>query len=150
MKLNYDGQEQINADYDAVWAFINNPEKVAKCLPDVEKLEITGDKSFTAHVKVGVGPVRGRFKFDVGLEPDAENNKMNVNLRGGGLGTAIDLTAGANIAQQQEQTQLDWQGEAVVRGPAATVGARVLDRKARELITHVFAEVKRNIDEEQA
>ena len=150
MKLNYDGQEQINANYDAVWAFINNPEKVANCLPDVQKLEITGDKSFVAHVRVGVGPVRGRFKFDVELVPDEANNKMDVKLRGGGLGTAIDLTAGADIAQQEGHTNLDWKGEAIVRGPAATVGARVLDRKANELITHVFSEVKRNVDAEQA
>lgn len=146
MKLNYDGQEQINANYAAVWDFINNPEKVAHCLPDVDKIDITGDKSFTAHVKVGIGPVKGKFKFDVQLEPQPENQKMMVKLRGGGLGTAIDLEAGADIAETESHTNLDWQGEAVVRGPAATVGARVLDRKARELITHVFAEVKRNVD----
>ncbi len=150
MKLDYDGQEQINANYDAVWTFINDPEKVAKCLPDVQDLEITSDKSFIAFVRVGVGPVRGRFKFDVELEPQPENNKMMVKLRGGGLGTAIDLEAGADIAEQDGHTSLDWKGEAIVRGPAATVGARVLDRKARELITHVFSEVKRNVDAEQA
>lgn len=150
MKLNYDGQEKINANYDAVWAFINNPEKVANCLPDMQDLEITSDKSFIANVRVGIGPVRGKFKFDVTLEPQPENNKMMVKLRGGGLGTAIDLEAGADLAEQEGGTNLDWNGEAIVRGPAATVGARVLDRKARELITHVFAEVKRNVDLEQA
>ncbi len=146
MKLNYDGQEQINANYAAVWDFINDPAKVAQCLPDVDKIDITSDKSFTAQVKVGIGPVKGKFKFDVELEPQPENNKMLVKLRGGGLGTAIDLQAGADIAETESHTNLDWQGEAIVRGPAATVGARVLDRKARELITHVFAEVKRNVD----
>lgn len=147
MKLNYDGQEKINANKEAVWTFINDPDKVSQCLPDVQKVDIKDDKSFDAFVKVGIGPVRGRFKFAVTLVPKPEDNKMLVQLRGGGLGTAIDLEAGADITEEADSTTtLDWNGEAVVRGPAATVGGKVLDRKAKELITHVFAEVKRNLD----
>ena len=149
MKLNYDGQETINADYDTVWAFINDPEKVAHCLPDVQKIDVKDDKNFDAHVKVGIGPVRGKFKFVVELVPQPDDKKMIVKLRGGGLGTVVDLEAGADIVEQPDKsTLLDWNGEAVVRGPAATVGGRVLDKKAQELITHVFSEVSRNLNEQ--
>ena len=151
MKLNYDGQEKINATREQVWTFINDPHKVVYCLPDLQKAEIIDDKNFAAHVKVGLGPVRGKFKFNVTLEPKQDEDKMIVKLRGGGLGTVIDLEAGADIKQQADATTvLDWSGEAEVRGPAATVGGRVLDRKAKELITHVFAEVSRKVNEEQA
>jgi carbon monoxide dehydrogenase subunit G len=146
MKLNYQGQEKINADFDTVWKFINDPEKVATCLPDLQKVDIKDDKNFDAHVKVGIGPVRGRFKFAITLEPHPEEHKMVVKLRGGGLGSAIDLQAGADIVEQADKsTLLDWNGEAVVRGPAATVGGRVLDNKAKELISHVFAEISRKV-----
>lgn len=146
MKLNYQGQEKINADYDTVWRFINDPEKVATCLPDLQKVDIKDDKNFDAHVRVGVGPVRGRFKFAITLEPHPNDQKMIVKLRGGGLGSAIDLQAGADIVEQEDKsTLLDWNGEAVVRGPAATVGGRVLDNKAKELISHVFAEISRKL-----
>jgi carbon monoxide dehydrogenase subunit G len=146
MKLNYQGQEKINADYDTVWKFINDPEKVATCLPDLQKVDIKDDKNFDAHVRVGVGPVRGRFKFAITLEPHPDDQKMIVKLRGGGLGSAIDLQAGADIVEQEDKsTLLDWNGEAVVRGPAATVGGRVLDNKAKELISHVFSEISRKL-----
>lgn len=146
MKLNYQGQEKISADYDTVWKFINDPEKVATCLPDLQKVDIKDDKNFDAHVRVGVGPVRGRFKFAITLEPHPDEQKMIVKLRGGGLGSAIDLQAGADIVEQEDKsTLLDWNGEAVVRGPAATVGGRVLDNKAKELISHVFAEISRKL-----
>lgn len=147
MKLQYNGQEKIKADYDTVWKFINDPNQVSQCLPDTEKVEIKDDKSFDALVKVGVGPVKGRFKFAVTLVPKPEEKKMMVKLRGGGLGTAIDLEAGAYIKEQEDKTTvLDWNGLAEVRGPAATVGGRVLDSKAKELISHVFAEVSRKLN----
>ena len=151
MKLSYDGQEKINASKEQVWTFVNDPNKVAYCLPDVQKVDIKDDKHFDAHVKVGIGPVRGKFKFVVTLVPKPDKDRMMVQLRGGGLGTVIDLEAGADITEEADTTiTLDWHGEAFVRGPAATVGAQVLDRKAKELITHVFAEVKRNLSEQQA
>ncbi len=147
MKLQYNGQEKINADYDTVWTFINDPNKVSQCLPDTEKVDIKDDKSFDAFVKVGIGPVKGKFKFSVTLVPQPEYKKMMVKLRGGGLGTAIDLEAGADIKEQEDKsTILDWNGQADVRGPAATVGGRVLDSKAKELISHVFAEVSRKLN----
>jgi carbon monoxide dehydrogenase subunit G len=147
MKLQYNGQEKIKADYDTVWKFINDPNEVSKCLPDTEKVDIKDDKSFDAFVKVGVGPVKGKFKFSVTLVPQPENKKMMVKLRGGGLGTAIDLEAGADIKEQADKsTLLDWNGQADVRGPAATVGGRILDSKAKELISHVFAEVGRKLN----
>lgn len=146
MKLSYQGQERIAADFERVWRFINDPEKVAHCLPDLQQVDIKDDKNFDAHVKVGIGPVRGRFKFSITLEPQPEARKMIVRLRGGGLGSAVDLQASADIVEQADQsTLLDWQGEAVVRGPAATVGGRVLDNKAKELISHVFAEIGRQL-----
>ena len=146
MKMNYDGQERIQANYDKVWAFINDPNQVGRCLPNVEQIDVTSDKSFSALVSIGVGPVRGKFKFDVQLEPQPENQKMIVKLKGNGLGTAIDLAAGADLRTLDGITDLSWQGEADVRGPAATIGPRILDKKARALITHVFAQVKTNVN----
>jgi len=149
MKLNYDGKEVINKNTDTVWEFIKNPEKVAHCLPDVQKVDIHDENRFDAVVKVGVGPVRGKFKFKVELQPQQQDNKMVVKLRGGGLGSVIDLEASADIVEQEDKsTLLDWNGEAVVRGPASSVGGRVLDTKAKELIQHVFSEVSRNLNEQ--
>ena len=149
MKLNYDGKEVINTNADTVWEFITNPEKISKCLPDVQKVDIHDENRFDALVKVGVGPVRGKFKFKVELQPQREDNKMVVKLKGGGLGSVVDLEASADvITQDDSSTVLDWNGEAVVRGPASSVGGRVLDTKAKQLIEHVFAEVSRTLNEE--
>jgi carbon monoxide dehydrogenase subunit G len=149
MKLSYNGQEKVQANPEKVWSFIKDPQKVASCLPDVQDVQVQDDKNMVATVGVAVGPVRGRFKFNIQLDPQPETSKMLVRIRGGGLGSAVDLTASANIAGQPDQTTLlDWHGEANVSGPAATVGGRVLDAQAKRLITTVFENMGKKMAEQ--
>jgi uncharacterized protein len=143
MQLEYNGQEQVPLGKDAVWAFINDPQKVASCLPDVQTVTVHDDKNFDAIVSVGLGPVRGKFKFKITLEPQADGNRMNVRINGGGFGSVVDLVAGANLKDNGDTTTtLDWNGSATMRGPVATVGGRVLDAQAQKLIAGTFANVK--------
>ncbi len=148
MKLEYKGQENVQASPEKVWKFIQDPQKVASCLPDLKSVEIKDDKHMVATVGVAVGPVRGTFKFNIELDPRPDENKVMVRIRGGGLGSAVDLTASADIKGQDNQTTLlDWQGQATVSGPAATVGGRVLDAQAKRLIETVFANMGQKMSE---
>lgn len=150
MKLEYSGQEKVQASPETVWGFIQDPNKVASCLPDLKTVDIKDDKNMVATVGVAVGPVRGSFKFNIELDPRPEENKMMVRIRGGGLGSAVDLTASADINGQPDQTTLlDWNGVASVSGPAATVGGRVLDAQAKKLIETVFANMGKKMGEAQ-
>src|SRR5829696_1894697 len=143
MKLQYTGQERIPADGDTVWAFITDPQKVGGCLPEVIEVTVHDPSHFDAVVRVGVGPVRGKFKFKFELQPDAAARRMTMKIVGGGLGSAMDLTAGADLAPDGDKTTLlNWSGEAVMRGPVAAVGGRVLDAQAQKLISQTFANVK--------
>ena len=143
MKLEYKGEEQVPLAKAAVWEFINDPQKVASCLPDVQEVIVHDPKNFDAIVSVGLGPVRGKFKFKITLEPQEGNNRMNVKISGGGFGSAVDLLAGADLKDNGDNTTtLDWSGAATMRGPIATVGGRVLDAQAQKLISGTFANVK--------
>jgi uncharacterized protein len=142
VNLQYEGREDIPADPAAVWAFVNDPEKVGHCLPEVIQVTVRDPTHFDAIVGVGVGPVRGKFTFKVELQPDAAARRMNLKIGGGGLGSAVDLTAGADIVAAERGTTLNWSGSAVMRGPVAAVGGRVLDAQAKKLIAQTFANVR--------
>jgi carbon monoxide dehydrogenase subunit G len=142
VKLQYSGQERIAATKAAVWAFVTDPEKVGNCLPEVQSVTVQDATHFDAVVQAGVGPVRGKFKFKVELQPDRDADRMTMKIAGGGFGSAVDLTAGARISADGDTSSvLDWSGEAVMRGPVATVGGRVLDAQARKLIEQAFKNV---------
>lgn len=146
MKLHYNGQEQIAADVETVWAFVTDPEKVGRCLPELVELAVHDATHFDAVVGVGVGPVRGKFKFKFELQPDRAARRMNMKISGGGFGSAVDLTAGADVVEQGPgATTLNWNGSAVMRGPVAAVGGRVLDAQAQKLIAQTFANVRNTL-----
>ena len=142
MNLQYEGREDIPADPAAVWAFVNDPEKVGHCLPEVIQVTVRDPTHFDAIVGVGLGPVRGKFTFKFELQPDETARRMNMKIAGGGLGSAVDLTAGADIVQAEQGTTLNWTGSAIMRGPVAAVGGRVLDAQAKKLIAQTFANVR--------
>lgn len=143
MKLEYNGSEQVPLSKPQVWAFINDPRKVASCLPDVQQVTVHDDKNFEALVSIGLGPVRGKFKFKITLEPQVGGERMNVRINGGGFGSVVDLLAGADLLDNGDSTTtLEWSGAATMRGPIATVGGRVLDTQAQKLISGTFANVK--------
>jgi carbon monoxide dehydrogenase subunit G len=143
VKLEYRGQEQVPADPATVWAFVTDAEKIGRCLPDVVDVKVIDPSHFEAVVRVGVGPVRGRFTMKFELQPDAAARRVNMKISGGGFGSAVDLTAGADVRPAAGgTTTLDWTGEAVMRGPVAAVGGRVLDAQAQKLIAQTFATVR--------
>jgi carbon monoxide dehydrogenase subunit G len=144
VNLQYNGEESIAAGVEAVWAFVTDPEKVGRCFPDVIDVTVHDPTHFEAVVRVGVGPVRGRFKLKVELMPAPSERRIALKISGGGFGSAVDMTAAADVVGAGDAlTLLKWQGQAVARGPVATVGGRVLDAQAKRLIDQAFGNVRR-------
>jgi carbon monoxide dehydrogenase subunit G len=146
MNLNWNGQERIAADKATVWNFINDPAKIASCLPEVQSTSIIDAHSFNATVGVAVGPVRGKFNFKIVLEPSADGNHMDLKINGGGLGSVIDLVAGADLSSDGPTTTiLNWKGTATLRGPIATIAGRATDTQAQRVISTTFENVKKRL-----
>lgn len=142
MNLEFTGQELIPRSKDDVWRFINDPKNIAQSLPDVLDYQIHDEHSFDANVQVAVGPVRGKFKFAIQLQPQPGGERMNLKISGGGFGSVLDLTAQADVSENAGTTTLDWRGTATMRGPVATIGARVLDAQAHRVISTTFSNIK--------
>jgi uncharacterized protein len=146
VKLQYSGEEKIPASVETVWAFVSNPEKVGRCFPDVADVTVQDPTHLEAVVKVGVGPVRGRFKMKVELLPDPSARHIDMKMSGGGFGSAVDLTADADLADAGDGTTLlKWSGQAEARGPIAAVGGRVLDSEAKKLIVKAFGNIRQQL-----
>ena len=146
MNLQYSGEESIAASTAAVWSFVNDAEKVGRCLPEVVDVTVVDPTHVEAIVRVGVGPVRGNFKLKIELLPAASGDRMDLKISGGGFGSAVDLTAGADIVDAGGgTTTLKWSGQAVAHGPVAAVGGRVLDAQAQKMIAQTFATVRERL-----
>ena len=145
MNLQYSGREDIPAGRDVVWSFITEPSSIATCMPDLVSWSQVDPRRFDAVVQVGVGPVRGKFTFHVTLDPHPDDNRMDMRIAGGGLGSVVDLDATSDVSSHGDATTLVWNATATMRGPVATVGGRVIDAQARRIIEATFANVKTRI-----
>jgi carbon monoxide dehydrogenase subunit G len=144
--LQYTGEEKIPVGLDTVWAFVTDPGKVGRCFPELVDVTVQDSTHVQAVVKVGVGPVRGNFKLKVELLPAASKRRLDMKMSGGGFGSTVDLTAGADLVDAGDGTTLlKWSGQAEARGPIAAVGGRVLDAQAKKLITEAFGNVRQQL-----
>lgn len=146
MALHFEGRLTIAAPRDRVWAFIVDPQAVSKCLPDVQRLEVLEDGRFKVVVRVGVGFIKGNFGFEIGMK-DLQPPAHAVGTgRGGGLGSAVDVTSTIDLADDGGATRLDWTADVVISGPIASLGARVLDSTVEKKTGELFQCLKTQLE----
>jgi carbon monoxide dehydrogenase subunit G len=145
MKLQMQGSEHIRALPEAVRRFVTDPAQVGRCLPDLQELDVVDHRRLVAFVRVGVGPVRGRFKLEVDLGGEGEG--LTMRLKGSGMGSGLQMQSRMRLTPAGEGTTvLDWDAEAAVSGPLASVGGRLLDAQARKTTQQLFDAIRRNLE----
>ncbi|MBV8095669.1 MAG: molybdopterin-dependent oxidoreductase, partial [Acetobacteraceae bacterium] len=138
------GEAQVRADPERVWALLLDPDLLASIIPGSHGVEKLSDTHFRADVSLGVGPVKGRYKADVrlsNLDPPraATLSGSIIGALGTGSGSGRITLAPAGPGN----TVLSYTYEAAVGGKVASVGARLLDGAARVIIGQFFAALAR-------
>jgi uncharacterized protein len=88
----------VNAAPAAVWAFLTDPQRVARCLPGAAIGEQLDDKTYSGTMTVKVGPVSSSYKGKVTFERlDASSRTAEIrasgqDIRGKG-GADLNLTS---------------------------------------------------------
>jgi carbon monoxide dehydrogenase subunit G len=146
VNLEYSGREEIPIGLDAVWKFVTDPSLIASCVPDMLESTVVDAHTVDVIVQVAVGPVRGKLKLRITIDLQPVAHRLNMKISGGGFGSVVDVTAGAEItAEGDASTALDWKSTVAMRGPVATVGGRVIDAQAKRVITQTFENVKKRL-----
>lgn len=147
MKMSLNGVEQIQAEIAAVSRFVTDPNQVGRCLPDLQELTVADPQHFTAFVKIGVGPIRGKFKMEVELAPSADGREMAMKLKGSGMGNGLAMNSTMKLVEAgPDRTELHWSAEASVSGPLAGVGGRLLEGQAKKTTEALFANIRQALE----
>lgn len=147
MALHYEGTLTIRAARDRVWGFLVDPQTLSRCLPDVQSLELIEEGHFRAVVRIRVAFVKGNFTFDVAMRDLQVPAHARISGRGGGLGSAVDITSTVDLAERTDgMTDLRWVADVVVSGPIATLGARLLDSTVEKKTAELFECLKAQLE----
>ncbi|WP_426410314.1 SRPBCC family protein [Bradyrhizobium ganzhouense] len=138
MQMN--DSQRIPASKATVWAALNDPEILKRCIPGCQSLEMASPTEMTATVVLKVGPVKATFAGKVTLaDIDAPNGYRIIGEGTGGV--AGFAKGGAKVRLEEEGpdvTILHYEAEAQIGGKLAQLGARLIDSTSRKLAASFF------------
>ena len=139
MAMTMRGEVVLPADRATVWAALNDPEILKRCIPGCQELEKLSDTELQATAKVAVGPVKATFKGKVTLSDiDAPNGYTITGEGQGGVAGFAKGGAKVHLADAEPGTRMTYDVEAQVGGKLAQIGARLIDATAKQLADEFF------------
>jgi carbon monoxide dehydrogenase subunit G len=133
------GDILIGAPREKVWAGLNDPEILTRCIPGCESMEATSPTERTARVAVKVGPVRARFVGHVRMEDIRPNEGCVLRFQGSG-GAAGMAKGHSNVELSDEAggTRLRYTAQASIGGKLGQVGGRMIDAASKQMADQFF------------
>src|SRR5215470_17217653 len=140
MAMVMNGEVQLSAPRELVWAKLNDTDALKVCIPGCESLDKLSDTEFQAVATNKVGPVKARFKGKVRLSDLDPPNGYKISGEGDG-GVAGFTKGGATVKLQPKDggTLLSYNVEAQIGGKLAQLGQRLINGAAKKLADQFFA-----------
>ena len=139
--MNLDGSAVLSAPPEKVWAVITDPAVLARTIPGCESLEQVGSDEYKMHVSVGVGAIRGTYAGEVRLSDQQRPSSYVMHASGAGAPGNVRATVTINLAPNGEGTELTYSADAVVGGPVAGVGQRMMTGVAKRMAGQFFTAI---------
>lgn len=136
MKL--EGTHQIEAPRERVYQALVDPEVLQRCIPGCERLERTGENSFAATIRAGVGSIKGVFDGNVRLEDLREPEHFRIVVEGKGAPGFLKGFGDLNLEQEENITNVNYSGDLQVGGTIASVGQRMIQGTAKMMAAQFF------------
>lgn len=144
------GSVEIASTRQRLWAALNDPDVLARCIDGVERLTRSeGDVPvFDGEMQARVGPVRARFAGTVRLEDMVAPERYRLVGEGkGGLAGFAKGSADVVLTELGPAlTQLNYVVKAQVGGKLAQLGARLVEGAAKQYAQSFFAKLKAEVE----
>jgi uncharacterized protein len=134
------GEMRLSAPRDKVWAGLNDPDILTRCIPGCEGIEVISPTEKSTSVMVKVGPVRARFAGQIRMDQvrPGEGCTMQFQGSGGAAGMAKGQSQ-VELSDEDGGTRLRYNVHASVGGKLGQVGGRMIDAAAKQMADQFFA-----------
>ena len=140
--MNLDGSAVLHADRERVWSVITDPAVLARTIPGCLSLEQVGDDEYRINVSVGVGAIKGTYAGEVRLADQKRPVSYVMHASGaGGPGQVKAVVPIELVDNGDGTTTLTYSADAVVGGPVAGVGQRMITGVAKRMAAQFFSAV---------
>lgn len=140
--MNLDGSAVLSASPEQVWSVITDPAVLARTIPGCETLEQVGDDEYKMNVSVGVGAIRGTYAGEVKLSDKQHPTSYVMHASGAGAPGNARAQVTINLEPADGgKTNLTYSADAVIGGPVAGVGQRMITGVAKRMAGQFFTAI---------
>ena len=139
--MNLDGSAVLHGTPDQVWSVITDPAVLARTIPGCESLELTGPDEYKMNVSVGVGAIRGTYAGEVRLTDQVRPSSYVMHASGAGAPGNARAKVTINLSGDGDTTTLTYSADAVIGGPVAGVGQRMITGVAKRMAGQFFSAI---------
>ena len=145
--MQFEGTFDVGAPRERVFDLMTDPDQVAQCMPELQKLEVRSPSDFDAVVRVGISFIKGDFVLHFKTAQKDPPSSVKLLMHGTGLGSAVDMEIVAKLSEREEGgTSMKWMVEAKASGRIASLGQRLLETQAEKIVTQLFACLRQKLE----
>jgi carbon monoxide dehydrogenase subunit G len=136
------GTHEVHAPRERVFKELTDPVVLQRCIPGCEKLEKTGENSYSVALKAGVGSIKGVFTGSVQLEDLQPPSRFRMIVSGKGQPGFLKGTGDINLEERDGLTVVSYGGDVQVGGTIAGVGQRMIQGAAKMMASQFFTSIE--------
>lgn len=142
--MQFEGSVRLQASRDEVWQFVTDPQRVAQCIPGLQRFEpLPGGKEFKIQVEAEVGPIKPIFELCMVYSLVEAPVEARMRIRGkGGPGSHIGASSYMLLRDVGDgATEMQWSFVVAMTGQLASLDNHfvetVFQRLSRQFFTRV-------------
>lgn len=144
--MKIESEYLFNGSRDKVWELLLDPAVMAIALPGTESLEKTSEDEYNGLMRVGVGPVNGKFSVQIILTDKIEPESFTMNISAKGAPGFVKGIADVELSEDAEnETVMKYSADLNIGGKIAIVGQRLLDTVGRSMTNQGLDSLNREL-----
>lgn len=133
------GEQIIHAPRQRVWAALNDPTILSRCIPGCEEVHRISDTETQARVQLKIGPVRARFGGKILMSDIEAPDRCKLTFEGaGGAAGFAKGSSTVELTDSGTHTNLRYSVQASVGGKLGQIGGRLIDSSAKKMADEFF------------
>ena len=146
MRLDIGGTQRIEAPIERLWASLNDPAFLTRCIPSCRSMQEIAPDRYAVHLDLKVASVGGSFEGHIGLSEKASPESCRIAVSGSGTLGHGSGDARFRLEPTEAGTLLIYEGSGEIGGLVAGVGQRVLRGVAKHLVAKFITAVRSELE----
>ncbi|MGF6873046.1 CoxG family protein [Paraburkholderia sp. MM5477-R1] len=151
--MKYEQEFRVAEDVAKVWRFFEQFERVAQCMPGLQKVEVIDPDNVTVLLTQRLGPMAATFEAKVQITERIERQKIGFASTGKAVRGAIGNFRSTNtvsLTGEGEYTRVFVVGDVALGGALGSVGQKVIAKQAEKVTTEFSKNLERILSGAQA